>query len=123
MKAAFLCSLALSACVHALDAPATFSTFPEGFTPLDSARSGSYVCVGGKFLGVTYGDADDVALWLDDGTFRLLREPAASGARYGWPSDGTNYVLLTKGQDATVLLKDGSRGGLETPVYTDCKLQ
>ena len=87
----------------------------------------SFVCAGGDHFAVNYGmegETPSATLTMANGeTFLLLAEPAARGARYGWPSDGTNYVLLTKGQDATLLLKDGSRGGVETPVQTDCKLQ
>lgn len=87
----------------------------------------SYVCADGKYFAASYGqegDTPSVTLTFeDDETALLLAEPSASGARYGWPSDGTNYVFWSKGQEATVLLKDGSRGGKETVVYADCRLQ
>ena len=67
---------------------------------------------------------DSVTLTFENGeTALLLAEPSESGFRFGWPSDGTNYVYVASGRDATVFRKDGSRGGVETPVYSDCKLQ
>jgi len=87
----------------------------------------SFVCDGGNYFAVNFGmegETPSATLTMADGeTFLLLAEPAASGARYGWPSDGTNHVLLTQGQQATVLLKDGTLGGVETPVYSNCRLQ
>lgn len=87
----------------------------------------SYVCAGGKYFAVNYGQdggTPSVTLTFEnDEKVTLLAEPAASGARYGWPSDGTTYVFWSKGQDAMVLRKDGSRGGKETVVYADCRLQ
>lgn len=52
----------------------------------------------------------------------LLAEPAASGVRYGWPSDGSNYVWWTKGDEATLYWKDGA-AGTETPLLQDCRRQ
>ncbi len=87
----------------------------------------SFVCAGGDHFAVTYGfemDSASVTLTFENGeTALLLAEPSASGARYGWPSDGTGYVFWSKGQEATVYLKDGTRGGEETVLYADCKLQ
>ncbi len=87
----------------------------------------SYVCAGGRYFAVNYGqdgDTPSVTLTFEDGeTALLLAEPSASGARYGWPSDGTNYVFWSKGQEAMVLLKDGANGGKETVLYADCRLQ
>lgn len=115
MRLAFaLCLLPLAGCVQQ---PST------GGEPAPS----SYVCAGGKYFAVNYGQdgqTPSVLLTFANGeTARLLAEPSASGARYGWPSDGTSYVFWSKGQEAMVLLKDGTRGGKETVVYTDCKLQ
>lgn len=60
--------------------------------------------------------ADGVAVLNVDGRqIQLYMEPAASGVRYGWPSDGSNYVWTTKGTTATLLWKDGA-AGTETPI-------
>lgn len=87
----------------------------------------SFVCAGGKHFAVNFGQEGETnsatLTFENDEKALLLQEPSDTGSRYGWPSDGTNYVLLTEGQSATVLLKDGSNGGLETPVYSDCRLQ
>jgi hypothetical protein len=114
--------LVLTACL----APAARQVEQQDETFGDPAPA-SFVCDGGHHFAVTYGMQDEtpsVMLSLDtDEEVTLLSEPTEHGGRYGWPSDGTNYVLLTEGQTATVLLKDGSRGGAETSVYTGCKLQ
>jgi membrane-bound inhibitor of C-type lysozyme len=47
----------------------------------------------------------------------LLTEPAASGARYARPSDGSGYVWWTKGDQATLYWNTPEA---ETPILT-CK--
>lgn len=47
----------------------------------------------------------------------LIQEVAASGVRYGWPSDGASYVWWTKGDQATLYW---SEAGAET-VLLECK--
>ena len=109
-----LCALLLGACVA------------EDQIGGDPAPA-SFVCAEGKHFAVNFGqqgDTNTVTLTFENGeTALLLAEASDSGPRYGWPSDGTGYVFLPKGQTATVLLKDGSNGGAETPYYTDCVLQ
>jgi membrane-bound inhibitor of C-type lysozyme len=87
----------------------------------------SYVCANGRYFAVNYGqegETPSVTLTFEnDERALLLAEPSASGARYGWPSDGTGYVFWSKGQEAMVLLKDGTKGGKETVLYADCRLQ
>ncbi len=77
-----------------------------------------YTCDRDVSLPVTIVNAPDqsVAVMSVDGwQITLFGEPAASGARYGWPSGGAGYVLWTKGQEATVYWREG---GAETPFLT-----
>jgi len=78
-----------------------------------------YTCDRGVEVPVVtvIGEADDgIAVLTADGRqIQLYLEPAASGARYGWPSDGSNHVWWTKGTDATLLWKDGE-AKTETPI-------
>lgn len=67
-----------------------------------------YSCDRGVEVPATYVNGPDLSLVVIhvDGTqITLLNEPAASGARYGWPSDGSNYVWWTKGDEATLYWK------------------
>jgi membrane-bound inhibitor of C-type lysozyme len=79
-----------------------------------------YACDRGLEVPATYVNADDlsvVVINVDGQQVTLVNEPAASGARYGWPSDGANYVWWTKGEEATLYWK---AEGAETPLLT-CK--
>jgi len=70
-----------------------------------------YTCERGVQLPVVYAKSGDTAiavLVVEGNQILLYSEPAASGARYGWPSDGSNYVWLTKGTEAILLWRDGS---------------
>jgi len=83
-----------------------------------------YVCERGVEVPVTYVAADDqsvVTLTVEGRQISLYSEVAASGARYGWPSDGSNYVWLNKGAEATLYWKDET--GAETPILSACKQQ
>ena len=83
-----------------------------------------YSCDRGVEVPVTYVNADDqsvVTLNIDGRQISLYQEKAASGLRYGWPSDGSNYVWVTKDDAATLYWKDETR--TETPILTDCKKQ
>ncbi len=67
-----------------------------------------YTCDRGVEIPATYVNGADgglVVLHVDGAQITLLVEPAASGARYGWPSDGSNYVWWTKGDTATLYWK------------------
>jgi membrane-bound inhibitor of C-type lysozyme len=80
----------------------------------------TYTCDRGVKVPATYVNGPDqslVVLNVDGSQITLVSEPAASGVRYGWPSDGSNYVWWTKGDEATLSWKtpDG-----ETPLLT-CK--
>ncbi|NEX44885.1 MliC family protein [Pseudotabrizicola algicola] len=62
------------------------------------------------------GPEDAVAVMqIDGGQFLLYQEPAASGARYAWPSGGASYVLWTKGDQTTILWREA---GAETVLLT-----
>ena len=83
-----------------------------------------YACERGVSVPVTYvnaGDQSVVVLTVDGSQTSLYAEVAASGARYGWPSDGSNYVWLTQGSDASLYWKDET--GAETPILSACKQQ
>ncbi len=84
-----------------------------------------YTCERGVEVPVVYvndGDEGSVASLVVDGNLiTLYREPTASGARYGWPSDGSNYVWLTKDDTAMLFWKDGA-AGTETALLNDCKV-
>lgn len=80
-----------------------------------------YTCDRGVEVPVTYVNADDLSvavLNVEGQQITLEVEQSASGARYGWPSDGSSYVWWTKGPEATLYWKDGEQGGEETPLYT-----
>jgi membrane-bound inhibitor of C-type lysozyme len=66
------------------------------------------------------GPEDGVAIVQIEGSQILLhQEPAASGARYAWPSGGSRHVILTKGDAAAILWREA---GTESPLLT-CALQ
>ena len=87
----------------------------------------TYTCERGVQVPVVYltemsddPDAGAVAVLLLDGRqLTLWRETAASGARYGFPSDGSHYVWWTKDDSATLFWRDGADGS-ETVVLRDC---
>ena len=82
-----------------------------------------YLCADGTKLAAVYGTDGNLKLTVKGETVTLLAEEAASGARYGWPSDGSNYVWWTKGQEGTLYWKDGTKGGEESVLHADCKQQ
>ncbi len=82
-----------------------------------------YTCDRGVELPATYVNADDlslVVLHVEGRQITLLNEPAGSGARYGWPSDGANYVWWTKGPEATLYWREAGadKAGAETALLT-----
>lgn len=82
----------------------------------------TYSCDRGVDLPATYINAADVSLaviHVEGRQITLYNEPAASGARYGWPSDGSSYVWWTKGPEATLYWKDGA-AGTEEPILENC---
>ena len=81
--------------------PAT-AAFAQEFTTL------TYTCDRGVSVPATYVTGPDhslAVLNVEGRQITLVGEPAASGARYGWPSDGSNYVWWTKGDEATLYWK------------------
>ncbi len=82
-----------------------------------------YLCERGGEVPVTYVNAHDesaVVINVEGAQISLLSEPAASGVRYGWPSDGSHYVWWTKGSEATLYWHDGETGQ-EQPLLSACK--
>ncbi len=80
----------------------------------------TYTCNRGIAVPVVYVNTPDTSLavlYVEGSQILLYTEPAASGARYGWPSGGSNYVWWTKGEEATLFWKDGE-AGTETPLLT-----
>lgn len=76
-------------------------------------QNGRYTCDRDIEVPVVYVNADDlslVVLQVEGSQILLYNEPAASGARYAWPSDGSGYVWWTKGDVATLYWKDGAAG-------------
>ena len=79
-----------------------------------------YSCDRDVMVPATYINAEDqsfAVIHVEGNQITLLNEVAASGARYGWPSDGAGYVWWTKGPEATLYWKEG---GDEAAVLT-CK--
>ena len=106
--------LALGAVMLGLAAPALAD-------PL-AVRTTSLACDRGVSVPVVFvsGPEDAVAVLQIEGRQILLyQEPAASGVRYAWPSDGAGYVLLSKGDAATILWREA---GVELPMMT-CLIQ
>lgn len=74
-------------------------------------QTSRYLCDRGVELPAAYvSDASSgiVTLTAEGRQISLYQQEAASGVRYGWPSDGSNYVWLTKGTLATLLWRDGA---------------
>lgn len=79
-----------------------------------------YACDRGVEVPATYVNGPDQSLAIlhvEGSQITLVIEPAASGARYGWPSDGSGYVWWTKGDEATLYWKTPEG---ETPLLA-CK--
>ena len=86
-------------------------------------QANRYTCDRGVAVPVTYVNDSDmsvVILTVEGRQISLYGEAAASGARYGWPSDGSNYVWWSNGDTATLYWKDET--GAETPVLSNCVL-
>lgn len=78
----------------------------------------TYSCDRGVEIPATYVNGPDQGLaviHVEGRQITLVGEPAASGARYGWPSGGSNYVWWTKGDEATLYWKMPEG---ETPILT-----
>jgi membrane-bound inhibitor of C-type lysozyme len=79
---------------------------------------GRYLCSRGGVIEAVYVNTAEGALAVlvvEGQQLVLVNEPAASGARYGWPSGGANYVWWTKGAEATLYWREaGEEQVLET---------
>ncbi|MBC7676845.1 MAG: MliC family protein [Rhodoferax sp.] len=87
-----------------------------------NVQNNRYTCERGVQVPVVYADSGDSAiavLMVEGNQILLYSEPAASGARYGWPSDGSNYVWLTNGNEAKLLWHDGTTN-TETTLLAAC---
>ncbi len=83
-----------------------------------------YACERGVEIPVVYvndeAQGSVASLIVEGRLIALVLEPAASGARYAWPSGGSGYVWWTKGAEATLLWRDGA-AGKETALLSACK--
>ena len=80
----------------------------------------TYLCDRDVTIPAVYVNATDtslVVLQVEGRQVLLYNEPAASGARYAWPSDGSGYVWWSKGAGATLYWKDGEAGA-ETAILS-----
>lgn len=103
-------------------APALFLALPA--LAALGLQGGTYLCDRGVELPVSYVNGSDGAvavLYVEGRLITLLNEPAASGARYAWPSDGSGYVWWTKGDTATLYWRDGATSK-ETVIYAGCQM-
>ena len=106
-----------------LSAAAIFLCLPSLAFAEMQVQNNRYTCERGVQVPVVYANSDDHAiavLTVEGNQILLYSEPAASGARYGWPSDGSNYVWLTKGTEATLLWHDGTTD-TEATLLTSCQ--
>jgi membrane-bound inhibitor of C-type lysozyme len=82
-----------------------------------------YLCERGVEIPATYVNADGMesvaVIHVEGEQITLSLEPSASGARYGWPSGGSNYVWWTKGDAATLYWRDGETT-IEETIYAEC---
>lgn len=88
-----------------------------------SAENLRYTCERGVEIPVVYansGDTSIAVLVVEGSQILLYSEPAASGTRYGWPSDGSHYVWLTRGAEAMLLWRDGATK-TESTLFATCK--
>ncbi len=115
MKTLILLLAPLAACT--MDAPKSPNAAATGAV--------AYTCAGGQVLPVTPGAQADgtksVVIAVDGANYTLLEAPAASGQRFAWPSDVSNFVWLTTGGVGTVLWHYGTNA-TERPRLTDCKV-
>lgn len=97
---------------------AVFAFLPTALAAAPAFEAPTYSCDRGVQVPATYVTTPEgslVVLMVDGRQITLVEEPAASGARYGWPSDGTTYVWWTKGGEATLYWKTPEG---ETPILT-----
>lgn len=91
---------------------------PTSVVAAPAFQAATYSCDRGVQVPATYVSTPEgslVVLMVDGRQITLVEEPTASGARYGWPTDGSSYVWWTKGAEATLYWRtpDG-----ESPILT-----
>ncbi len=82
----------------------------------------TYLCERGVSVPVVYVPGADPAvavLYVEGRLIQLRSLPSASGARYGWPSDGAAYEWWEHQGRANLSWRAGADGEV-TPIYTDC---
>ena len=89
--------------------------------PVADDGSTQYLCADGTTIPVVQGTDGNIKITVNGENFNLIAEETASGARHGWPSDGSNYVWWTKGDVGTLYWRDGIKGGEETVLHAECK--
>jgi membrane-bound inhibitor of C-type lysozyme len=97
------------------------ATAAQAELTVDATR---YTCERGVEVPVVYVNDDTpedgiAVIQVEGGMFNLLVEQSASGARYGFPSDGSHYIWWSKGDTAQLLWHDGETGE-DVSVYEDC---
>ncbi|WP_235604660.1 MliC family protein [Sulfitobacter sp. EhC04] len=77
-----------------------------------------YTCERGVEVPVVYVNDETgpgiAVIQVEGGMYNLQLEQSASGARYGYPSDGSHYVWWTKDDTALLLWHDGTDGSEKT---------
>lgn len=74
-----------------------------------------YICDRDVEVPATYINPEDqqfVVIHVEGYQITLLSEPAASGARYSWPSGGASYVWWTKGKEASLYWREAGNESL-----------
>jgi membrane-bound inhibitor of C-type lysozyme len=82
----------------------------------------TYLCDRGVSVPVVYvPDADPAVavLYIEGRLIHLQAMPSGSGARYGWPSDGSSYEWWEHQGRARLGWHEGASDAM-TPIYTDC---
>tara|TARA_R110002049_G_scaffold10127_2_gene50241 strand:- start:32730 stop:33059 length:330 start_codon:yes stop_codon:yes gene_type:complete len=85
----------------------------------------TYNCDRGVSVPVVYVNDVDTSiavLYIEGRLINLQTLPTASGARYGWPSDGSSYEWWEHQGAATLSWKDGATG-TTSPIYQSCTPQ
>jgi membrane-bound inhibitor of C-type lysozyme len=98
-----------------------FALLPAAAAAQDFSTA-TYACDRGVEVPATYvngGEHSLAVIHVEGRQITLVNEPAASGVRYGWPSDGSTYVWWTKGDEAMLYWKSPEG---EAPLLT-CKAE
>lgn len=120
-KFATLLGLGLTLMPLALRADEPSPALTGGEVPDTALITATYICDRGVEVPATYlntADRNFVVINVEGRQISLEVEVSASGARYGWPSDGAHYVWWNTGDEATLYW---SEAGAETAVLEGCK--